>query len=325
MSKDASHHRHPAAEDLAIRIKPARKGGPLWAWLTTRSLGSVVSVAAAVFSLAAYLLLRDAGDAARRRLEFPPLPQLNAAIVAAQERLKVDSQDIGALVELGTLHFEKGKEFYADAINELEEARELGALDSRIFYCLGVMYQEVGLYSFALDEYRKFLRHYPEDKEVRMLAAKLLYRQGSYGDAVEEYERLKYHHPGDALVEENLGLSLWGAKQVDRAVDSFNALKGMGAEQAKRAAFYLGQIALERGDAAAALEHLLQCRPEGQGFGIPSERVHAATAQAYQKSGMLPEAKAEWERVLELTPDDAKAKAAVRELNRRIPATKKPK
>lgn len=309
------------AEDLVVRVKPTRRSAGVWAWLGTRGVAGVVAAAAALFIAVAYLVLRDSGSFAKRHIEFPPLPQLNAAIVSAQERLKVNPQDIAALVELGTLHFEKGKEYYADGINELEEARELGALDARIFYCLGIMYQEVGLYSFALDEYRKFLRHYPEDKEIRMLTAKLLYKQGSYADAVNEYERLKYHHPGDALIEENLGLSLWGAKNIERAVDSFNALKSMGAEQAKRAEFYLGQIALEQNDAKAALDHLLQAQPDasGQGFGIPAERIHAATATAYQKTGQLQEAKDAWERVLQITPDDAKAKAAVRELARRIP------
>lgn len=323
MSKEGGAHKPPPVEDLAVRIRPARRTSAFWTWVNARGPALLAGFGAVVFLGVAYLALREQGSFARRRIEFPPLPQVNAAIAAAQERLKVDPQDLNALVELGTLNFEKGKEFYPEAINQLEDARELGALDARIFYCLGVMYQELGLYSFSLDEYKKYLRHHPDDKEVRMLVAKLLYKRTNYGDAVAEYERLKFHHPGDSLIEENLGLSLWGAKLTERAVESFNTLKGMGDEQAKRASFYLGQIAFEQGDAKTALEHLLQAQPEGQGYGIPAERILAATAQAYQKLGQLPEAKAAWERVLELTPDDAKAKAAVRDLNRRIPAVKK--
>lgn len=325
MSKDAGHRREPPpqVEDLAVaRIRPPRRSSAFWAWMHARSAAILVTFAGVVFIGVAWVVLRDRGSFQRRRIEFPALPQVNAAIVSAQERLKVNPQDIGALVELGTLHFEKGREFYPDAINELEDARELGALDSRMFYCLGVMYQELGLYSFALEEFKKFLRHYPDDKEVRMLTAKLLYKQASYGDAAAEYERLKFHHPGDSLIEENLGLSLWGAKLNERAVESFTQLKGMGAEQAKRASFYLGQIALEQGDAKTALEHLLQAQPEGQGFGIPAERIYTATAQAHQKLGNLPEAKAAWERVVELTPDDAKAKSALRDVTRRLPSKK---
>lgn len=315
----------PAVEDLALRVKPRGPARLAPTWLDSRVIIGLVAAMTLAFLGALYLLLHDAGSFAKVKIEFPPLPQLNASIVAAQERLKGNPQDIGTLVELGTLHFEKGKEYYPDAINELEEARELGALDPRIFYCLGIMYQEVGLYSFALDEYKRFLRHYPDDKEIRMLAAKLLYKQSSFPEAVKEYERLKFNHPGDSLIEENLGLSLWGAKEVDRAIDSFNQLRGMGADQAKRAEFYLGQIALEKGDAKAAVEHLLKCQPEAgaPAFGIASDRLRAALAAAYQKSGDLVNAKIAWELVLQDAPTDAKAKAALREVTRRLPSPKK--
>ena len=142
--------------------------------------------------------------------EFPSPPQVASQIAAAQERLKANPQDIAALVELGTLKFEKGRDSYVEAIGDLEEARDLGALDARIFYCLGIMYQEEGLFPFALTEYKRFLRHYPEDKEVRMLTAKLYYKMGLFSEAVNEYDRLKFQDPSDPLIEENLGMSLWG-------------------------------------------------------------------------------------------------------------------
>ena len=317
----------PAVEDLALRIKPARAShrGPA-GWLDSRAIIGIVGLLTLAFLGALYFLLHDSGGFARRTIEFPPLPKLNAAIVAAQERLKGNPQDIATLVELGTLHFEKGKEYYPDAINELEEARELGALDPRIFYCLGIMYQEVGLYQFALDEYKRFLRHYPDDKEIRMLTAKLLYKQGNFSEAVKEYERLKFNYPGDSLIEENMGLSLWGAKETDRAIDSFNTLKTQGAEQARRAEFYLGQISLERGDAKGALEHLQKSQEGGAvPAGIPADRFHTALAQAYQKLGDWPSAKAAWEQVVQENPSDAKAKEALRSATRHIPSPKKKK
>src|SRR4029079_9664924 len=129
----------------------------------------------------------------------PAPPQLNSQISTAQDRLKANPQDISALVELGTLLFEKGKDSYVDAINDLEEALDLGALDPRIFYCLGIMYQEEGLYPFALTDYKDVMHHAPEDKEVRMLTAKLYYRMGLFNEAVGEYERLKFSDPSDPI------------------------------------------------------------------------------------------------------------------------------
>ncbi len=323
MSKDANN-KPQVAEDLALRVKPQRHAGRASLWLSSKSVVLLVAFSAVVFLGVMYLLLQDAGSFSQRRVDFPPVPQLDAAIANAQERLKVNPQDITALTELGTLHFEKGKDFYPDAINELEEARDLGALDPRIFYCLGIMYQEVGLYSFALEDYKRFLRHYPDDKEIRMLEAKLLYKQGAYPEAVQEYERLKFHYPNDALIEENLGLSLWGAKLYDRAIDSFNQLKTTGKDSGKRAEFYLGQIALEQNEPQAALDHLLQCQPEqGVDLGVAPEKILGATAAAYQKLGRFADAKAAWERVVSLTPDDAKARAALREVSRKLPKTKR--
>src|SRR5438093_6528005 len=104
---------HAKAEDLVIRIKPSRSTGPLsLSWLSSKAAVAVVLAAGAVFVGVMYMVLQDAGSFSRRKIEFPPLPQLNAAIIAAQERLRVNPQDITTLVELGTLHFEKGKEFY---------------------------------------------------------------------------------------------------------------------------------------------------------------------------------------------------------------------
>ena len=289
-------------------------------WLPAAAFGALLLSAAFGF------WLRGAAAARRRRLDFPPPAKLDALIASAQDRLKANPQDLDALVQLGTLHFEKGKDSYADGINELEEARDLGALDPRVFYCLGIMYQEAGLYSFAIEDYRRYLRHYPEDKEIRMLLAKLLYKQGSFAEAVEEYERLKFRFPKDLLVEENLGLSLWGAKDIDRAVANFSQMSLVGGDAGRRAEFYLGQMALDRKDYPGALEHLLKAEPDPpHDIGVPQEKLQAALGTAYAKLNRWEEAKAAWERVLTLTPSDSKARSALREASRRIPRTKKKK
>jgi tetratricopeptide (TPR) repeat protein len=260
----------------------------------------------------------------RRRVDFSSPPQINAQITSSQDRLKANPQDISALVELGTLLFEKGKDSYIEAISALEEARDLGALDARIFYCLGIMYQEEGLYPFALTEYQRFLRHYPEDKEVRMLAAKLQYRMGLFPEAVNEYERLKFVSPNDPLVEENLGLSLWGAKQMERAIASFDQLKTYGGDFKRRAEFYTGQIALEAGKYQEADEHFTASAIEsGPLPGIPDERVYAGMALARQKLSLFEGSKTAWEMVVKLNPKDAKAQSALREVTRQLSASKR--
>ncbi len=318
MSKEAAG---PLAGESAQRrrsLSPAARAGV--EWLRQRRWLVWVALVLGAASLAAlYIATRRPGAFARgQTVSFPAPPNVDTAIAAAQERLKGDPQDINALVDLGTLHFQKGKQFYPDAINELEQARELGALDTRIFYCLGIMYQEVGLYPFALEEYQRYLRHYPDDKQISLLEAKLLYQQGRYPEAVSEYERLKFKFPNDPLVQENLGLSLWGAKDVDHAAQTFEALKTQGGDEARRAQFYLGEIALAQGKAQEAFADVTQAlqAPGSVDFGIPAYQVDAVLAAAQQRLGRKDEARRLWAKVLTENPDDARAKQAKTALRR---------
>lgn len=320
MTHRAAEEHAPEHPRLRTVKNPWHLGG---SWLNARTLSWAAGLSIAVLFSALWFMLREK-PLPRRRVDFPPPPQLNAQVSSAQERLKANPQDISALVELGTLLFEKGKDSYVDAINDLEEARDLGALDPRIFYCLGIMYQEEGLYPFALTEYQRFLRHYPEDKEIRMLAAKLYYRMGMFPEAVGEYERLKFVNPSDPLVEENLGLSLWGAKLMDRAEGSFGQLKTYGGDFNRRAEFYLGQIALEAGKFQEAADHFAQCGVASAPLpGIPDERVYTGQAMALQKLGRYDEAKSAWEAVLKAAPKDPKAQSALREVVRRLGAARR--
>lgn len=288
-----------------------------WTWTV------LVGFSALLCALIYFGLIRPSYPV-RPRAEFPPRPRLDAAIAAAGVRLASNPDDLTALVELGMLHFEKGPPSYLEAVNELEDARRLGSLDPRIFYALGVMYQELGLYPFALEEIHRHLRNFPGDKEARMSAAKLHYRQGDFPAAVKEYERLRYHDPGDPLVNENLGLSLWGAKLTARAAECFEALQAAGGLPGRRARFYLGQIAYEAGRYADAQRLIGASLPDDAepDFGISKDRMHAAMAMAWQKLNKPDEARESWRKVLKLSPGDAKAQAALRELNRRFPPKK---
>lgn len=252
--------------------------------------------------------------------DLPVSAERGAAIETLERRLEANPEDIESLVELGVLHFEKGVDHYPDAVNELEGARELGAMDVRIFYCLGIMYQELGLYDFSIAEYRRYLRNKPDDKEIRMLFAKLLYKRKRYGDAVNQYERLRFHFPKDSLVIENLGLSLWGAKLTSRAMETFGSLKDPEWDQAasRRASYYLGQIAYEQSRYQAGLNHLLGCVPGGKepDFGISPEKIYSSLAMTYQKLGLQEEGRLAWEKVLKYAPEDPKARVALKELER---------
>ena len=306
----------------SARIRPAASLlAALTAWLERPSAWIVlVGVSALLCGLIYFGLMRPVHPP-RPRADAAARPRLDEAIAAVQVRLSANPQDLSAMVELGMLHYEKGPPSYLDAANALEDARRLGSLDPRIFYCLGTIYQELALYPFALEEYQKHLRLRPEDAEVRMTVAKLYYLQGDFPAAVKEYERLRYHDADNPLVNENLGLSLWRAKLTERAVEVFEALRAAGGLPGRRAKFYLGQIALEAGRAADAQKLIGESLPDDAepDFGIAKDRMHAAMALVWQKLGKPDEARESWGQVLKLVPGDAKAQAALRDLNRRFP------
>lgn len=250
----------------------------------------------------------------RREAEFLPVQEQDRRLAEAELRLKADAEDVASLTESGVLLFEKGPDRYPDAINALEEARRLGALDPRIFFYLGVMYQSEGLYSFAVAEYQKFLRNRPGDSEARLLLAKLEYQDGQFEDAAAQYRRLLPTHPRDPVVMENLALTLWKLRRDDEAVALLKEVGGSDPLVSRRAHYYLGQIAFEKKDYKQALRDFAVLLPvEGNpAFGIPADEVHAAVAANFEKLKLFREAKDHWERVLQVHPKDAKAKAGLR-------------
>jgi tetratricopeptide (TPR) repeat protein len=311
-----------AAEEA--RVKPSRASSRVVRGLLDgRVLTGAAGFTIVVLFGALWMLMRASPPP--RPPSVPARPEkLAARIASAQDRLRQNPQDISALTDLGTSLFERGKDGYLDAINALEEARDLGALDPRIFYCLGIMYQEEGLYPYALTEYQRFLRHYPEDKEIRLLAAKLEYRMGRFEDATKEYERLKFQSPDDPVVDENLGLSLWGDKKLERARAVFVDLKARGGDFGRRAEFYLGQLALEAGNTHEAADHFaLSGLAESSLPGIEDERAYGAMAQAEQKLGRWVPAADAWKKVLKAAPRDPKARAGLRLCERRAAADAK--
>ena len=196
-------------------------------------------------------------EAAVKQDQTGPSPggQLDKKIADIEESLKNNPEDLKTLFEAGLLKFRKGPAFYPGAIADLEKARQLGLADERLFYYLGVMYQGVGLYDFACEEYHKFLRNHPGDFEISMRLAKLDYDALRFSESARGYETLKLKYPKNPVVLENLTLALW--KNNQDYTQSLLELKGLGSEAAFRAVYTEGTIAYELKDYARA-ERLLK-------------------------------------------------------------------
>ena len=181
-------------------------------------------------------------------------PSLDRQLAAVEKRLQDNPENLKALFASGLLKFRKGSSFYPDAIADFEKARQLGLCDERLFYYLGVMYQGVGLYDFACDEYKKFLRNRGDDFEIFMRLAKLHYAAGRFPEAARDYEALRLKHPQNPLILENLALSLWKNKQ-DYS-QPLSELRSQGGRAALRAGFTEGRICYELKDYSRTRELL---------------------------------------------------------------------
>lgn len=288
---------------------------------------ALTMVTGVVIALAWVLSSRVPGATFPRRPQDVPPAALEQQLKAATDRLDDNPEDLQALVEAGTLHFLKGSEFYRTAINELEQARRLGAMEPRLFYYLGLMYQDAGLFPYAVEHYQAFIRNFPEDREARLLLGKLLYQTGRYEDSAVQYQSLK--GPGarfDAVIEENLGLSLLALKRYDEAALSFSALLAEAAFE-PRARYYLGQISFELGRFEQAREHFDRAaaalRSPGGLPGVEPVAGWAAIAANDEKREDWAAARERWESVLQLDPKSAKAKSSLSRVKGKLAAAER--
>ncbi len=263
-----------------------------------------------------------------RQRKKKTVQNLDSEIAAAQRDLKTNPQDLKALALLGTCYFKKGPDFYPQGVNALEEARSLGSLDPDIFYYLGIMYQNLGFYPFALKEYQRYLRNFPDDQDLRQREAKLLFQAGRYYEAQAEYERLSSLSPRDPVIKENLGLCLWKNHEDEGAAEIFRGLAGasLSFPGVQRAEFYLGRIDWDKKDYKGALNHFLKAVPsKNEEIGILPQKIYFFVAETWQKLGNYKESEKLWKKVLALNPKDSQAKMGLRKARRFLLAQKRRK
>ncbi len=197
---------------------------------------------------------RAAPDFPRTSSQFIQAAKAERRLAELQPVLAANPDNLQVLAESGRLKYQLGPARYIEAIADLERARSLGLADARTFYYLGSMYQAVGLYDFAAQEYRKFLNNFPRDAEARMLLAKLSYVAGDYAGAVREYELLQKERNTDPVLLENLALARW-KNNLDYS-KTLSDLRAQGPSGAFLADYAEGRINYEGKEYAKAFEFL---------------------------------------------------------------------
>lgn len=133
--------------------------------------------------------------------------QIDSKLKKAEQKLEKTPNDLRALVDKGVYCYFKGPDHIADALNAFNSAWQLGALDMRIFYFSGILYENLSLFEEAQRQYERFLRHEPSDREIQLRLARLLFRMGKWDEAIDAYQELASDNPKDVTALVNCGLA----------------------------------------------------------------------------------------------------------------------
>jgi len=261
----------------------ASRAGRLLALISRNRITSALAAALAAAGLYAAFSGHGADDEA-----------LEKRLARVEARIAENPSDIKALYESGQLKFLNGPSSYASAAADFERARDGGLAEPKLFYYLGAVYQGLGLYDFAEEDYRRYLNNRPGDPETRLSLAKISYLKGDYAAAESMYAQLAAESPRDPLVLENQALAAW--KNKSAWSEPLAALRGLGEKYSGRADLTEGLISHGSGDYARAAE-LLSRAAVSAGSGADKADIWRKLADSRRR-----------------LKDDAGAMAALREL-----------
>lgn len=247
----------------------------------------------------------------RSATDFLPSGEIQEMISRTQEILTVDPENIEAHIQMGIARYQMGPEHYVKALQHMEEARRLGAVDGRIFYYAAIMYEMENLIEFAKLDYSRFLRNHPEDIEVRLRLANMLHRNGNKTEAMDHYERAGSLAADNPVVLYDIGIAYAdmgmheAARQaLTRALQAGKGLPALGN-------YRLAKIYFALGEREKAIEYF----NKELALNTDYPQLHESLAKTYEEIGDKANAYASWKRVLELSPDNTVAKQKVREFS----------
>lgn len=220
------------------------------------------------------------------------------------------------------IYFFLGNDHIADSLNSFHAAWQAGALDKRIFYFSGILYEELSLFEESIKQYRKFLNHEPSDRHIRLRFAKLLYQTGRLEEAVQEYEVLVKKNEKDVTSLINLGLAF------KEKYEQSKKIKKPAAQELEQALAYLTKAAKLQPKLAEGV-HLAMAKlyflKEDYDKSIASCKAELKVAEnsieclkllarAYEKSNQKKEALETYQQLSQKEPRNSLYKQKVRSL-----------
>ena len=221
--------------------------------------------------------------------------------------------------------------------------------DPRVHRNMGLAYAKQGRLADALDRFQRACDLDPDDGMARYGLGDVLHRQKRYEEAIETYEQALELVPDDAAIHTSLGMA--HAALGEFAVTSAQFQRALELDPDHgRAHFGVGELHLQRRNVAEAIracERAVRHQPDlavahsclgnayaadGRlddaigAFGAALEldarlvQTRYTLGVAYYLQKRYAEAVMEWERVLQLAPEHAKARRGIVEANRELAA-----
>jgi tetratricopeptide (TPR) repeat protein len=242
--------------------------------------------------------------------DFRSPADLQQAKSVALSMLETKPDNMAAHVELAIAFFEGGSEQYVKGLEHLERARDLGALDERLFYYAGVMYEGQGLSDYAIPEYEKYLRLHPEDLETRVRLANLYYRSDDFDKSIESYRAVLVETPNEPLVSFNLAMAYREKKKWEEGLTALKPFLELGIPLPVGGHQLLGDLYHGAGDPQRAWNAYEKDRV----VSGESAALAARMATVAEKLGQKDLALERWKKVLAFDPNHRQARNRLRRL-----------
>lgn len=169
--------------------------------------------------------------------------QADRRVEQAKSRLQTHPEDLDALADMAIGYYLKGPEHFADGVNALEKARALGSTDERLFFYAGLMYEALGLFDYAANDFGRYLRHHPDDYESLVRLGNILFKLKKYDEARALYRQALSEWPKDPTVWFNYAVVLVGKGEAEEAENALARTKKIAGDLPEGGRFVEGEIA----------------------------------------------------------------------------------
>ena len=161
--------------------------------------------------------------------------QFSDAVVFFEKALKINPKYTEALLNLAVLYndlgeYKKARKLYAKVQSKSREHKGskmdpfIRAKLANRHADVGDIYEGIGFYKEAIEEYNKALKLGPNFHDIRCKLATCLREQGKYADAVKEFRKVIKSNPKYHYAQIQLGVTQYAAGKTKEAVKQWNTV-----------------------------------------------------------------------------------------------------